>query len=217
MVIYSKQDAKVRASFLILALVYFVVLAVFVTFYTFHLIEKQTAVQFKKEYSAYNQALMTTVDQMYGETGCYYSADKQTPSNFYGCKEFYRNLAKNLRVTKYCKDNALAKGCVPKYANYTSETKCAGFSESMFDKFNQVFVLEDRSSLIIYNFPTGVQKPMFAIDVNGHLNPNKSGYDLYSMVIMRSKNGNYYFHPNITYCLPVEEGGVNYITDVFNK
>ncbi len=212
-----KEDAKVRTSFLILTLIYFAVLAVFVTFYTLHLIEKQTVVQFKKEYTAYNQALMITVDQMYGETGCYYSADKNTANAYYNCKEFYIKFAKNLRVTNYCKNNAYAKGCVPKYSNYTAEPKCAGFSESMINKFNQVFVMDDRSSLIVYNYPTNVPKPMFAIDVNGHLKPNKSGYDLFTMVIVKSANGNYFFHPNITYCLPQEEGGLNNITEIFNK
>lgn len=217
MIWFHKKEAKVRTSFLVLTLMYFAILAIFVTFYTFHLIEKQTKVQFKKEYTAYNQALMITVDQMYGETGCFYSADHNTKNEYKNCREFYKNFAKNLRVTKYCKDNAYAKGCVPKYKTYTTQAKCAGFSESMIDKFNQVFVMDDRSSLIVYNYPTNVPRPMFAIDVNGHLKPNKSGFDLFSMVIVKSKNGNYYFHPNITHCLPQEEGGYTNITEIFNQ
>ena len=77
--------------------------------------------------------------------------------------------------------------------------------------------MEDQSSIIIYNYPTGVMKPMFAMDINGNAKPNKSGFDLFSMVIMRNSNGNYYFYPNITYCLPVEKGGFNYLTDIYKE
>ena len=79
----------------------------------------------------------------------------------------------------------------------------------MFNKFNQVFVMDDNSNIVVFNQPQNVPKPMFAVDSNGKLFPNKSGHDLFSFVIMRSKSGNYYFHSNITYCLPKEKGGIH--------
>lgn len=82
----------------------------------------------------------------------------------------------------------------------------AGFSESMMNKFNQAFVMNDNSNIIVFNQPANVQKPLFAVDSNGKLVPNKSGYDLFSLVIMRNANGYYYFHPDVTYCLPAGKG-----------
>ncbi len=212
---FTKKNAKVKVSFLIITMIYIIVLSVFVAYCVLHMLEKQAIVQFKKEYAAYNQALMLTAVQMSGDTGCYYSSDRKISSSYSNCLKFYKKFASNLKVTKYCKKNALENGCVPKYNSYSTEARCAGYSESMMNRFNQVFVMDDRSNLIVYNYPRDVAKPMFAIDVNGNLKPNKSGYDLFSMVIMRNSSGNYYFYPDITYCLPVEKGGFHYLTDIW--
>lgn len=213
----SKKSVNSNNKFLIAVLISFFILSLVVSNFVSHFREKYLIMQFKKEYIAYNNALTLTAIDMFGETGCYYSTDKNVKNNFKNCDKFYKRFATNLNVRKYCKKDALSNGCVPVYKTYTTEARCAGYSESMMNRFNQAFVMSDLSSLIVYNYPTGVQKPMFAIDVNGSAKPNKSGYDLFSMVIMRNKSGDYYFYPNITYCLPSEKGGYNYLTDIFKE
>ncbi len=171
--------------------------------------------RFKLAYAAYNNALASTVNQMSGETGCYYSADSSIPNDFRNCTEFYKRFATNLKVTKYCKNKSFQGGCVPRYDKYSSEKKCAGFSESMFNSGNPTFVMADKSIMNVFNMPSNSPKPLFAVDVNGLQRPNKGGYDLFSFVVMRKQNGAYYFNPNITYCIPVVKGGIEYINDVY--
>lgn len=204
-----------KKRILILAGVYFIVLLFAVLYYTCQLIDKAAVTSFKKLYSVYSQALLFTVYQMGGDTGCYFSSDKKFHSDFSNCDRFYKNFANNLKVTKYCKKNALEDGCIPVYKRYPKAVQCAGFSENMMNRYNQAFVMNDKTSLIVFNMPANVPKPMFAVDSNGFLRPNKGGMDLYSIVIMRNSRGNYYFHPNVTYCLPVEKNGIKNIQDVY--
>ena len=75
--------------------------------------------------------------------------------------------------------------------------------------------MNDKTSLVVFNMPENSPKPIFAVDSNGFLNPNKSGHDFFSIVIMKSARGNYYFHPNVVYCLPVDGGGIKNIQDVY--
>lgn len=195
--------------------VYLIVLLFATVHFTIKLLDVAAKESFKKLYSAYSQALLLTVDDMNGDTGCFYGSKKNLPTKIVGCDKFYKNFATNLRVTKYCKNNALAKGCLPIYKNYAITSTCAGFSENMINRYDQVFVMNDRTNLIVFNLPQNTQNPMFAVDSNGKLPPNISGYDLFSLIIMRNERGEYYFHPNITYCLPVEKGGMNNLQDIF--
>mgnify|MGYP006862826042 FL=1 len=195
--------------------VYLIVLLFAAVHFTIKLLDVAAKESFKKLYSAYSQALLLTVDDMNGDTGCFYGSKKNLPTKITGCDKFYKNFATNLRVTKYCKNNALAKGCLPIYKNYAITPTCAGFSENMINRYDQVFVMNDRTNLIVFNLPQNTQNPMFAVDSNGKLPPNISGYDLFSLIIMRNERGEYYFHPNITYCLPVEKGGMNNLQDIF--
>lgn len=204
-----------KKRLLIFTCVYILVFIFVVTYYTFEFIDKFAVVSFKKLYSEYSQALNYTVAQMGGDIACYYSLDKSVKSDFSGCERFYKKFAANLKVKRYCKNNSLKNGCVPVYQNYAKTSPCAGFSESMINKFNQSFVMYDNTSLTVFNQPANSPKPMFAVDSNGLLLPNKVGYDLFSLVIIRNKNGNYAFHPNVTYCLPREKGGIKNIQDVY--
>lgn len=204
-----------KKRLLIFTGVYILVLLFVVTYYTCEFINKAAAVSFKKLYSVYSQALNYTVIQMGGEISCYYSTDKSVKSDFSGCDRFYKKFATNLKVKKYCKNNAFKNGCVPAYKAYAATPSCAGFSESMMNKFNQSFVMYDNTSLTVFNKPVNSPKPIFAVDSNGLLFPNKTGYDLFSLVIIRNKNGNYAFHPNVTYCLPREKDGIKNIQDVY--
>lgn len=199
----------------ILYCVWTVVISVFVAHY-FNNRQNEVAVnRFKIAYSNYNNALSNTVSDMNGETGCYFSTEGVSQNDFRNCSEFYKNLAKNLNVTKFCKNKSYQNGCIPRYENYTKDRVCAGFSESMFNSGNQGFVMSDKSIMNVFNMPSNSSKPLFAVDVNGFQKPNLGGYDLFSFVVMRNKNGAYYFSPHITYCIPVSKGGIEYINDVY--
>ncbi len=204
-----------KKRLLIYTCVYIIVILCVATYYTCVFIDKAAVVSFKKLYSEYSQALNYTVFQMGGDINCYYSLDKNVKSNFSGCDKFYKKFATNLKVQKYCKNNALKNGCVPVYKAYAKTPSCAGFSENMINRYNQSFVMYDNTNLTVFNKPENSPKPMFAVDSNGLLFPNKTGYDLFSLVIIRNSNGDYSFHPNVTYCLPREKSGIKNIQDVY--
>mgnify|MGYP001130527339 CR=1 FL=1 len=204
-----------NVRFIALNCVYIIVISLGVAYYVGNLVNKAAVVSFKNLYSVYSQALNYTVSQMGGETSCYYSLDRNVKSNFSGCEKFYKKFATNLRVQKYCKNNALSNGCIPVYKYYAKTPSCAGFSESMMNRYNPAFVMADSTNLTVFNLPKNSPKPMFAVDSNGKLFPNKTGYDLFSLVIIRNSYGNYSFHPNITYCLPREKRGIKFIQDVY--
>ena len=90
--------------------IYFVVLLFGVIYFTRNLIEKIAITSFKKLFSTYNQALLLTVNDMDDNIGCYFSADKNYPSDFSKCDKFYKIFSTNLKVTKYCKDKSFEKG-----------------------------------------------------------------------------------------------------------
>ncbi len=213
MVMLSKS-AAVKAPVLALIMINVLILSFVVNTVINIFADRHTKDQFKEAYGRYSQALSDALEDLGGDTGCFYSSSKNVKSNFDSCDNFYKTFAKRLNVAKYCDKDALAGGCVPKYREYAIKPACAGYSESMISKFDQVFVMGDRSSITVFNYPNGIQKPMFALDVNGVIGPNKVGYDLFSLVIMRNKNGHYYFYPDITYCLPPSKNGIKYLTDV---
>lgn len=186
-----------------------------ILYFTNYFINKAAIRSFKRLYNTYSKALELTVDQMDGDIACYFSSDKDHESNFSGCDKFYKQFATNLRVSKYCKNKSLANGCLPKYKTYTVKPSCAGYSENMMNRYNQTFVMSNSTTMTIFNMPEGVQNPIFAVDSNGKLFPNKTGYDLFSLVIMRNSNGHFHFHPNVTHCLPPEKGGIEKLQDVY--
>lgn len=199
----------------ILYCIWVVIISCLVSFIVINRQNEVAVNRFKLAYVDYNNALYQTVMDMDGETGCYFSTEGTAKNDYSHCNDFYKRLATNLKVTKYCKNKSFAGGCVPRYENYTVDKVCAGFSESMFNSGNPSFVMNDKSIMNVFSMPSNSTKPLFAVDVNGMQKPNVAGYDLFSFVIMRSENGSYYFNPNITYCLPVAKGGIQYINDVY--
>jgi len=169
---------------------------------------------FKRLYGSYSKALNLTVYDMDGETGCYFAAEKGMKNDFSGCDNFYKKFVSNMKVTKYCEKNSKKQGCIPNYKKFATDAGCAGYSESMINLFNQSFVMSDQTSIIVFNMPSDSPKPLFAVDSNGKMPPNKAGYDLFSLVIMKNSKGDYYFHPNVVYCLPAEKGGIQKLEDI---
>lgn len=183
--------------------------------YTTYFVNRSAKESFKKLYNRYSQVLDMTVRDLGGNTECYFSTDVNVPNNFSGCDEFYEKFTENLKVEKFCKDNSLSKGCLPKYRQYNTDPSCEGFSKNSMTKTAPTYVMRDRSTLTVFNFPANSPKPAFAIDSNGKIFPNKPGYDLFSLVIVRNVNGYYTFHPNVTYCLPVGKDGIHQLQDVY--
>ena len=175
--------------------------------------QKSVKRNFSSLYSRYSNALITTAVEMDGETGCYFST--AMAPNFSNCSEFYKIFLKNLNVKKYCQTKALQNGCVPEYEKYSQKASCIGFSKYMINNIDDAFVMENGSNIILPHSKDGNRIPMFAVDSNGLSKPNKAGDDLFSMVIIRNANGAYYFHSNITYCLPVQKDGIQYIQNIY--
>lgn len=211
----KKTKTQKQKNYKIHLIIYSILFLLLIINIAIFVVHKEAISSFKRLYGNYTRALQTTVNQMEGDTGCYFSSDKSIPSDFSKCEQFYKIFATNLRVMKYCKDSGLQNGCIPKYKKFAETPQCAGFSESMFNRFNQSFIMSDTTRLIVYNQPANEPKPILAVDSNGKIFPNKSGHDLFSLVIMRSPGGDYYFHSNITYCLPSEKGGVRKLQDIY--
>lgn len=171
--------------------------------------------RFKHIYSLYSRVLERTALQMLGDTKCYYSKTGQ--SDFSGCAEFYNKFINNMKSKRYCQNNGLAGNCVPKYESYTKDPKCYGLSEEMINKYDDIFMMANGSLIIIFNRNDGLRTPFFAVDVNGLKEPNKPGEDLFTMLIVKNNDGAYHFHPNITYCLPLENEGIENIEEIINK
>lgn len=207
----KSREAKKRIFY---AVCVFVLLAATVKV-TIDTVNKFAEDSFKRLYAAYSKALNLTVLQMDGETGCYFSSEKGHGNNFSGCDKFYKRFVSNLKVTKFCEMNAKQKGCIPNYKQFATKAECSGYSEKMFNIFDESYVMHDNSIIVVFNMPATSPKPIFAVDSNGKMFPNKTGYDLFSLVIMKNKNGDYYFHPNVVYCLPPVKGGIQKLQDVY--
>lgn len=210
-----KKYEAFNTTFLVLLGVFIILVALGVTRVVNYLAQEEDKRRFKNIYSAYTQALLNTVIEMSGDTGCYYSSDKSIKHNFSNCDTFYKLFVSNLELEKYCKNKSLEGGCIPQYQSYTAKERCIGFSRSMINNIADSFVMSDGSNIIVYNEIDKQRKPIFAVDVNGISKPNKAGVDLFSLTIIRNGNGSYYFHGNVSYCLPVEKDGIKNIADVY--
>src|SRR5574344_1850302 len=147
----------------------------------------------KQTYTDFSKAL-NMMDLDASKMSCFYSSDPNTPSSATDCNAFYKRFGNTIHVMQYCKENAYEEGCVPKYKEYSTDQNCIGYSEQMINKYDPVFVLNNNSIVIIYNYGKNNPMPIFAIDINGKLPPNRAGQDLFSFVVMRNATGDYYFH-----------------------
>lgn len=176
---------------------------------------KETKRRFKAIYASYSDALLKTVAMMGGNTGCYYSTHQEEDNDFSNCDEFYKIFVSNLKVQRYCHGKALADGCIPEYESYTTKNLCIGFSREMMNIHNDAFVMLNGSNIIVFNKQQDERRPIFAVDTNGLVKPNKAGEDLFSIAIMKNSNNAYYFHPNVGYCLPVGKDSIENVKDVY--
>jgi len=161
--------------------------------------------QFKSAYSLLTQAIKKTVMfDFSGNIPCYYTSPGI--SETWGeCKPFYKELAKNLNVTKTCNGNARKDHCIPKYqSNISADSNCEGFSEEHLNEKSIAYVLANGQILITYSSYTG---PLFLFDINGFRGPNKGGYDLFAFDILRDEHKNLNLNTSAT-CRFVAPGGL---------
>ena len=211
----KKYDAFNLTFFTILG--GFILLIVFaVTTVIDSLAQSENKRRFKNIYSTYQTVLLNTIRDIGGDTGCYFSTDPAVSNDYSGCDYFYQTFLSNFKIQRYCQQEALRDGCIPQYETYTTNEQCNGFTKEMIEHVDDVFVLDDGSILIIYNEENKQYRPIFAIDVNGFSKPNKAGVDLFSLMVVRDGNGSYFFHGDISYCLPVEEDGIKNVSEIYN-
>ena len=139
--------------------------------------------RFKKVYNTYYSA----IQMIYTENGYNFDCAYGDNFNWSGCPNFFRELAKNLKYTKYCQNNALSNGCIPKYTKYyrIDGLDCLGFQEQSINTKSRAWILNDGSIMFTY---TNGNAPLFAVDINGFSKPNKGGYDLFVFNIINQGN-----------------------------
>ncbi|MCI1273527.1 MAG: hypothetical protein LKG27_03730 [Clostridiaceae bacterium] len=167
----------------------------------------------KNSYMEFSRILDLMNLESGGGNACYYSTNVNVPSQSKDCGKFYKKFATAVKLSKYCKSDALSGGCVPKYEEYSVDKNCIGFSEQMINKFDQTFVLQDGEIISVYNYGQNNPMPIFALDVNGKFPPNRAGQDWFTFIIMRNANGDYFFNQDLSFCMP-EPKGETYIKNI---
>lgn len=159
--------------------------------------KKELLNQFKVAYST----MQTTFNKAEYDLGykplCFYRSDRpSTQVSAYldeDCEEFWNYMYNNLKVVKFCKNNAYENGCIPDYNGFNEvyATKDPSLSEDDITQItnncpawrtkdnvrSQRAAVLSNGMIILYY---GKGSMIFAIDVNGKKGPNKWGYDLFS-------------------------------------
>lgn len=170
--------------------------------------------QFKKAYANIVQAMFQT--QAEDGYRCYYNiADNGTNAD---CRAMWDSFYKKLNVIKFCKGNSLENGCIPQYALPSGGT-CAYTTQDRVDKVSYTRMLKDNTVLIAYGTD---DFQILLFDINGKKGPNKPGFDLFALSLVKNKNGNVTFQPNdrwsqnILHCLtPSSDAYFKSLDDIF--
>lgn len=165
--------------------------------------------QFKNQFANISQAFYLTRSQ--GNYRCNY-IDSIAYSS--GCKVFYEDFFKNLKVVKECKGSALADGCIPNYSIAETNPGCTSFNKSNIDNINYARVLSDKTIIFGYGQDTF---PMIGIDINGLSPPNERGKDIFSLAFLQETNGNVSIRSYIVGCLNYSpyQGYFNSLSDIY--
>lgn len=184
--------------------------------------------QLKKSVSTISQAFKQVsynTDRLYS---CYYQKAYGAVGlglNMDECEQFWSEMTKVLKVSHVCDDNALAKGCIPKYKKGLEDIKkenkpdsteedidnatygCNGWRKNKIYKNTRTIVLLDGTIIGIYTYYKG-EHPLFYVDVNGRKGPNRWGYDAFEIDILSDGMNLHLGRGNI--CGLVEKGGKTY-------
>ena len=187
--------------------------------------------QFKKAYSTISLALQKAEYDLGGNVNCYYNSAKFDPNSsttmstqVSECSVFFDAIANNFNSVKKCVGNPEEAGCFPK-GGYKGGEKLASLNcpedqkEEAEDYYNRTcqgyntyyikhatsYLLND--GLIIFSYGSG-NMPLFAFDINGHKGPNKWGYDVFSIALVKNTLKSGIILKPSSGCQPVEKGGV---------
>jgi hypothetical protein len=136
---------------------------------------------------------------------CYIDTTGAAETGYYtvsGCDEFYTELKKNLKISKYCANKAFEKGCIP--VEYKDVNGCPGYSTSAV-KGAEAWVTADGMTMFRYN--GSYTYPMFGFDINGAKNPNKWGYDVFAVDIYYDNQNKIYLTDKTCGRQMVSDGG----------
>ncbi len=154
--------------------------------------DQQLKTQFKKVYNTLNLAFSKTYFDLGEIPKCYINPDGSGEESWYmksNCQNFYTSLTKNLKTMKYCNGAAAQGGCIAEYPQLDTSNpgSCASnsYNISVIANYSKVWVLQDGT--ILFTYGSG-NYPMFAVDINGAKNPNKWGYDVFAIDIIKENN-----------------------------
>ena len=181
--------------------------------------------QFKKAYAALEIAVQKTQIDMGEGVKCFYLNDNYVYDNILECDWFFNELKENLKVIKYCENNALSSHCIPNslrgaekvYAEVQGgddkvsaekeyNKKCRGVSTDYLYKKTGIYLLNSGVYIAPYWF--NKHHPLILVDVNGHNSPNKYGHDIFIFEFYKARGTESVFKlipSNI--CHPIDIGG----------
>ncbi len=136
---------------------------------------------------------------------CFYSRTNNGDRQFSQCAELYNFMKENLRVSKICNDNGVAKGCMPQYKGKDTvykennpappedasqedkdkyeeglEASTAGCGGWSYDSMQNKAAIVTTDGMIFIPYVNDFSEwPIFAVDVNGKKAPNRFGYDVF--------------------------------------
>ena len=189
--------------------------------------------QFKKAYAAMSVAIQKTQIDMGEGIKCHYVNGVWDFNAMIDCEWFYDELMKNLVVLKFCEDNALEKGCIPKemktiedlyldvYGQEISQETlrgCGGFSKNRMLNNSPVYIFNSGFSIIIYDrgYQTQHHSHIFLLDINAHKGPNKWGHDIFAFKFnKKSKRESVFKLEPMDGCFAPQSGGY-YTTHFFD-
>ncbi len=168
--------------------------------------ETQIKTQFRKTYSTLMQSLNKTNYELGGMPQCYKDNNGGGTNFTDECTAFYNEFTKNLKVIKYCKNNAFSSGCIPEYLGYRGDDVAdfEGFRKNNINNINPAWVLADGMILLGY-LPQG--HSLLAVDINGFKKPNKFGYDLFIFRIALNEKKSPIISPTGNISMQPYEGG----------
>lgn len=153
----------------------------------------------ESENSGCPSTICTAKDPIYNTCKSWKCSDGNAlPSNYNGprfhCSIFEQELFnKTLKPIKFCNNNGLANGCIPKDYRGTDKVKTeqnpnstypynpsADFSDSNIKNKYSSWVLSNGMIIIKYGTYTSESFPVYTIDVNGAKKPNKWGHDIFT-------------------------------------
>lgn len=125
---------------------------------------------------------------------------------------------KVFKVTKFCRNNALAKGCLTDKYRGIDKVKAEQnpnitpdpnehMTDAWLRNIHPVWILSDGTVVIRYGNCVGYRAPIYVVDVNGHKGPNKWGYDIFGLQLKGNEQAG--ISKIVGYDFATEKGGTS--------